>query len=78
MFVKNGYGLVGHGAAVSQKWIDEMSWFFACWYQFRKAKSCFNTYWVSVVRNGWGLIDYGTLESNVSHKWFDELSKMIE
>ena len=31
--VNNGHGL-GHGALkfpVTQEWIDELSWFFACW-----------------------------------------------
>ena len=39
---KKGCGLSGHGtlkSAVSQEWIDDMCWFFACWYKFRKAKS---------------------------------------
>ena len=81
MSVGNGHGLLGletPKSAVSQEWIDEMSWFFSCWYKFRKAKSCFNNYWVGMVKNEWGLIDHGTLKSGVSHKWFDELSRLIE
>ena len=35
-------------------------------------------YWVGIVKNGWGVIDYGTLKSGVSHKGFDELSRWIE
>ena len=31
-----------------------------------------------IVKNGWGLIDHGTLKSGVSHNWFDELSRLIE
>ena len=31
-----------------------------------------------MVKNGWGLIDHGTLKSSVSHKWFDELSRLTE
>ena len=79
--LKNEFGLLcleTLKSAVSQEWIDEMSWFFTCWYKFRKAKSCFNNYWMGVVKNGQGLIDYGTLKSGVSHKWFDELSRFIE
>ena len=60
--VKSGHGLLGHEAlksALSQKWIDEMSWFFAGWYKFGTAKSYFNNYWVGMVKNGWGLIDMG-------------------
>ena len=33
---------------------------------------------MGVVKNGRGLIDYRTLKSGVSHKWFDELSRFIE
>ena len=29
-----------------------------------------------MVRNGWGLINHGTLKSGVSHKWFDELNRL--
>ena len=31
-----------------------------------------------MVKNGGGLIDYGTHKSGVSHKWFDELSRLME
>ena len=76
-----GRGLLSFGtlkSAVSQEWIDELGWFFASWYKFRKAKSYFNNYWVGVVRDGQGLIDHGTLKPFVSHKWFDELCRLIE
>ena len=79
--VKNGFGLSGLGtlkSAVSPDWIDKMSWFFACWYKFRKAKSYFNNYWVGMVKNGWGLIVHGTLKSGVYHKWFDEMNRLIK
>ena len=33
---------------------------------------------MDIVENGWGLIDPGTLKSGVSHKWFDELSRLFE
>ena len=81
MVIKNGCGLLGlrtPKAAVSQEWINELGWFFACWYKFMKAKSYFNNYWVVVVKNGQGLNDRGTLKPGVSHKWFDELSRLIE
>ena len=45
--LKNGCGLLGNGtvkSAVSQEGIDELSWSFACWHKFRKAKSYFNNY----------------------------------
>ena len=35
-------------------------------------------YWVGIVNNGWDLMDHGTLKSGVSHKWFDELSRLSE
>ena len=31
-----------------------------------------------MVKNEYGLIDHGTLKSGVSHKWFDELSILIQ
>ena len=31
-----------------------------------------------MIKNGQGLIDHGTLKPGVSHKWFDELSRLIE
>ena len=33
---------------------------------------------MGIVKNGRGLIDHGTLKSGVSHKVFDELSKLTE
>ena len=59
------------------EWIDEMSWLFACWYKFRKAKCHFNNYWVGMLKNGWNLLDHKTQKSGVSHKWFDESSGLI-
>ena len=35
---------------LSQKWTDEINWFFACWYKFKKAKSWFNDFWVGLVK----------------------------
>ena len=81
MVVKNGHGFFGLGtlkSALSQDWIDEMSWFFECWYKLRKVNSGFDNYWQGIVKNGWGLMDHGTLKSGVSHRWFDELSRFIE
>ena len=31
-----------------------------------------------VVKDGQGLMDHGTLKPFVSHKWFDELCRLIE
>ena len=31
-----------------------------------------------MVEKGWGFRDHGTLKLGVSHKWFDELSRLIE
>ena len=63
MVVKNGHGFFGLGTLESQDWIDEMSWFFACWYKLRKVNSGIDNYWQGIVKNGWGLIDHGTLKS---------------
>ena len=79
--VKNGRGHLGLGtlkSAISQEWIDEISWFFACWSKFRNAKSYFNNYRVGMVKDGQGPVDHGTLRLGVSRKWFDELSRLIE
>ena len=79
--IKNGHGLLGLGtliSAVFQEWIDELGWFFACWYRFTKAKSYFNNYWMGVVKNGRDFKDRGILKPGISHKWFDELSRLIE
>ena len=79
--IKNVCGLLGLGtlqSAVSEEWIDEMDWDFACWCKLRKAKSCFNIYWVGVVKHWRGLINHGTLKSGVSHKWCHKLSRLIE
>ena len=79
--MKNGHGLLGLGtlkSAVLQEWINELGWFFACWYKFMKAKSYFNNYWVGMVKNGPVLKGRGTLKPGISHKWFDELSRSTE
>ena len=81
VMVKNGHGLFGLGAlnsGLSQEWIDEMSWFFAFSYKYRKANSYFNNYWVGIVKIGWSFVDHGTLKSGFSHKWFDKLSRLSE
>ena len=31
-----------------------------------------------MVKNGHGFRDHGTLKSGASHKWFDEMSRLIE
>ena len=75
--VKNGHGLLGHGTlkSISQDWIDKMSWFFACWCKFRKARRYFNSYWVDIVKNGWDLLDHGTLKLGVSQMiwWIEQI-----
>ena len=81
MVIQNRLGVLGLGtlnSAVSQEWIDEMSWFFVCWYKFKKAKSYFNSYWVGMVRNARDFIDRGTLKSGISHKLFYELGRFVE
>ena len=43
-----------------------------------KGKSNFNNYWVGVVKNWRGLKDLCTLKPGISHKSFDELSRLTE
>ena len=55
--VRNGCGWSVHGTlklAVSQKWIDGMDWFLACWYKFKKVEGYFNDFWLGQVKNGFG------------------------
>ena len=40
-------------------------------------ESCFNDFWVGVVKNGCGLLVHETLKSDVSYKWVHELSWFI-
>ena len=64
--VRNGYCQSGHGTlklAVLQEWIDGMNLFFACWCNFRKAKSYFNDFWVGLVKNGCDHLVHETLKS---------------
>ena len=35
-------------------------------------------YWVGIFKNGRDLLDQETLKLSVSHKWFDELCRLIE
>ena len=67
--VKYGRDHSGHKAlksAVSEYGIDELSWFFECWYKFKKAKRYYNSYCVSGVRNGLGLLVNLALKSALS------------
>ena len=75
--VKNMCCFLGHGtvkSAVSQEWIDELSWFWTWWYNFRKNKSYFNKFYVGVVKTWCGLLVHETLKSAISGEWIDELS----
>ena len=47
---------------LSQKWIDGMNLFFACWCNFRKAKSYFSNFWMSMVKNGHDYLVHETLK----------------
>ena len=40
-------------------------------------ESCFNDFWVSMVKNGCGLLVHETLKSDVCYKWVHELSWFI-
>ena len=48
---KSGCGQFGYETLklnVSQEWTVGINWFFAWYYKFREAKSCFNDFWVGV------------------------------
>ena len=64
MLVENGHGLLGLEAPKSavQEWIDEMSWFFSCWYKFRKANLGQSDYMI--------LKSTTSLEQNDEKAWF--------
>ena len=63
---RNECGQSGHRTlklAVSQEWIDAMNWFFAWWCKFWKVKSCFNDFWVGLVKNGHVHLGHDSLKS---------------
>ena len=79
--VKNWYGLLNHGTLKFIKFKNELmklADFFACWYKLSEVKSYVTNYWKGMVKNRQGLLDHGTLKSGVSHKWFDQLSRLID
>ena len=47
------------------EWINLAEFFDANIYQFKKAKSYFNSYWVSFVKYEWMLLGHSTLKSAV-------------
>ena len=52
--VINGCGQSDRGGLklpVSQEWVDGINWFFAWYYKFRRAKSCFSDFWLGVVKS---------------------------
>ena len=64
MMLKNGRGLLGYGTLKSvwyQEWLNDLSWFFASLYIFRKTKSYSKSYWENVVKYGFALLGHGAL-----------------
>ena len=64
--VREGCHQPGHRTlklTVSQDWIDEMNWFFACWCKFIKVKNNFNDLWMDAVKNGRDHLVHETLKS---------------
>ena len=39
------------GHIVNEEWMDKLSWFFACWWEFTKVKNYFQNFWVILVKN---------------------------
>ena len=67
--IKNGCDQSNHTTqklTVSQEWIAGISWFFCLLIQVKRAASCFNDFWVDMVKNVRGLLVHGTLKSAVS------------
>ena len=57
---RDGCGQPGHRTlklTVSREWLDGMNKVFACWCQFRKAKSSFKDFWVDAVKIRCGHLD---------------------
>ena len=53
--VKDVCGQSCHGTLTliaSHEWTNEINWFFAWWYKFRKAKGYFNYFWEGKFKNG--------------------------
>ena len=78
--VKYGCVLLGHGtsqSAVSQEWMNELSWFFACLYMVSGKLKV--TLGIHMVKNGCDLLSPGTLKfassqlKNKSMNWADFL-----
>ena len=76
MLVGNGCGYLGletQKSAVSQVWIVEISWFFSCWYKFRKTKSFGkNLATRGKGQNALGQSDYRIFKSIISLEQSDE------
>ena len=53
----------------SPEQINEITWYFACWYQFKKIKFWLIIFWVEMVENVCGQSGYETLKLNVSQQW---------
>ena len=69
--VKYVCGLLGHETLISsesQKWIDDLSWFFPCSYIIMGAKSYFNSYWVPIVKYICEFLSPGTQKSVLSQE----------
>ena len=54
--------------------INEIAWFFACWYQFKKNKFWSITFLVGMAKNECGQSGYETLKLNVSQEWTVEIN----
>lgn len=70
MWAWNFVGMVKNAplkSAVSQEWCVELRWFFKCWDKFKKDKSCFNSYWIGIVKYRCGLLDH--LDKLIGHIW---------
>ena len=69
--VINGHAHSGHRTlklAVTQVEMNGINCFLMCSDKLGKAKSYFNSFWVVEIKNGWSLLDHGTLKLAVCQK----------
>ena len=59
---------------MSPQQINEIAWFFACWYKFTEIKSWSKTFWMGMVRNGCGQVSHGTGMLAVLQEWIDGMN----
>ena len=57
----------------SQEQINQIAWFFAYWYQFKKIKFS-SMFWVGMVKNASSQSGYETLKFSITQEWALEIN----